>query len=87
MDRDCSPVIPRKVVVQDGARCSVADQLPDEFVTYFLHQNRTVRYSRIEIGSWDEWIWNGEWIFSDNVGDSTALDQFLNAEHVAVLIR
>ncbi|MCR9297142.1 MAG: hypothetical protein NXI32_30960, partial [bacterium] len=75
------------ITVQREARCSVAGQLPDEFVTYFPGRNRTMRYSRIEIGSWDEWIWNGEWIFNDNVGDSTALDQFLSAEHVAVLIR
>ncbi|MCR9297055.1 MAG: hypothetical protein NXI32_30505, partial [bacterium] len=75
------------ITVQREARCSVAGQLPDEFVTYFPGRNRTMRYSRIEIGSWDEWIWNGKWIFNDNVGDSTALDQFLSAEHVAVLIR
>ena len=59
---------------------------PDEFVTFFCGRGRAMRYSRIASGNWDEWIWNGEWVFSDNVGDSTAFDQFLSADYVAVLI-
>ncbi|MGB7324486.1 MAG: hypothetical protein WBD31_06415 [Rubripirellula sp.] len=84
---DCSPVMPRKIAVNPQASVSDAANLPREFVTYFSDRGRGMRYSRIAIDNWDEWIWSGEWIFSDNVGDVTALREFQNAEHVAVLIR
>ena len=82
-----SSVVPQDIQVSPRAKCHYPSDLPREFVTYIYGRNRTMRYSRIANDSWDEWIWNGEWIFSDNVGPATALDQFLNAEHVAVLIR
>lgn len=69
------------------SQCNDASSLPDEFITYFNDCTRAMRYSSIIVDSWDEWIWNGEWIFSGEVNDATALREFQNADHVAILIR
>lgn len=61
-----------------ASRCSSA-HLPDIFVCFVYGNARPRRYIRLGKDNWDVHLWNDHWHFFDNVGDSSALDDFEDA--------
>jgi hypothetical protein len=67
----------------DGAS---VDGIPPDFIVWEGGVTRWRRYERYKNG-WTEYVWNYEWVFSDDVGDDTVADAWANSEQVAVLVK
>ena len=62
----------------DGKLIKLVDQsvMPPEFVCFWEESTRPIKFCRTPDGFYDQWIWNGEWVWDDSVGADTALDYF-----------
>jgi hypothetical protein len=61
-------------------------ELPVDFMVMVPGKSRWLRFQRYDDGLWNEMTWNGEWVWTDDVGDSTALSQWLCSEQAAVMM-
>jgi hypothetical protein len=59
-------------------------ELPRDFMVV-RSGSRWTRYENYGTG-WNKYVWNYEWVWSDDVGEQTAIDAWMKSEQAAVLM-
>lgn len=50
--------------------------MPKEFICFLQDSARAIRFRDKGDNSFDKWLWNGEWVWDDNVSCETAADYY-----------
>jgi len=82
--RSWSMIVFEPKTIKVDSSCGVKE-LPRDFMVAQCG-SRWRRYENYGVG-WKEYIWNNEWVWSDDVGEQTVIDAWLGSEQTAVLLR